>query len=80
MALGSGVRIIEELQVFPQGQPVQNLLLDSHGVSGLWNELDYFVQEPASVPCPKQDGKFRALASDCQKDVRQNLSGVPWVA
>nr|XP_048290859.1 semaphorin-4B isoform X1 [Myodes glareolus] len=31
VTLGSRVHIIEELQVFPQGQPVQNLLLDSHG-------------------------------------------------
>ncbi|XP_017658595.1 semaphorin-4B [Nannospalax galili] len=29
--VGSRVHIIEELQVFPQGQPVQNLLLDSLG-------------------------------------------------
>lgn len=42
VTLGSRVHIIEELQVFPQGQPVQNLLLDSHGVSGPWTELGRF--------------------------------------
>lgn len=48
VTLDSRVHIIEELQVFPQGQPVQNLLLDSHGVSGPWNELDHFDCQPAS--------------------------------
>lgn len=32
--VGSKVHIIEELQIFSSGQPVQNLLLDSHRVSG----------------------------------------------
>lgn len=50
VSLGSRVRIIEELQVFPQGQPVQNLLLDSHGVSGPWSELDHFDCQGASFP------------------------------
>lgn len=33
VGVGQGMHIIEELQVFLPGQPVQNLLLDSHRVS-----------------------------------------------
>lgn len=32
--VGSRVHIIEELQIFPPGQPVQSLLLDTGKVSG----------------------------------------------
>lgn len=56
VTLGSRVHIIEELQVFPHGQPVQNLLLDSHRVSGPQNELG---TKPALPSLPKRDGKFK---------------------
>lgn len=54
VTLGSRVHIIEELQVFPQGQPVQNLLLDSPGVSGPWHELDHLGCHQASSFFPAQ--------------------------
>lgn len=57
VTLGSRVHIIEELQVFPQGQPVQNLLLDSHAVSGPHSEPS---TKSALPPLPKQDGKLRS--------------------
>jgi hypothetical protein len=80
VTLSSRVHIIEELQIFPQGQPVQNLLLDSHGVSGPWSEFDHFDCQQASfsVPCQSKMESYRALASDHKKDMWQNLSGVPW--
>lgn len=34
MSVGPKVHIIEELQIFSPGQPVQNLLLDPDRVSG----------------------------------------------
>lgn len=59
VTLSSRVHIIEELQVFPQGQPVQNLLLDSHGVSGP-NLTTLIGNKPVFHPLSKQDGKLQS--------------------
>ncbi|CAH7341346.1 semaphorin-4B [Phodopus roborovskii] len=48
VSLGSRVHIIEELQIFPQGQPVQNLLLDSHAGLVYASSYSGVVQVPVA--------------------------------
>ncbi|XP_055479032.1 semaphorin-4B [Psammomys obesus] len=59
VTLGSRVHIIEELQVFPHGQPVQNLLLDSRG------GLLYASSHSGVVQVPVANCSLYASCGDC---------------
>lgn len=73
--MGSRVHIIEELQIFPHGQPVQNLLLDADRVSW-WGSLE----EGASVLwCPsavdeRASASLSSLAAAGWKDQAPGIS------
>lgn len=59
VTLGSRVHIIEELQVFPHGQPVQNLLLDSH------RGLLYASSHSGVVQVPVANCSLYPTCGDC---------------
>ncbi|XP_075414104.1 semaphorin-4B [Tenrec ecaudatus] len=57
--VGSKVHLIEELQVFPQGQPVQNLLLDTH------KGLVYAASHSGIVQVPVANCSVYQSCGDC---------------
>ncbi|XP_036271442.1 semaphorin-4B isoform X2 [Pipistrellus kuhlii] len=56
---GSGVHVIEELQIFPPGQPVQNLLLDPH------RGLVYAASHSGVVQVPVANCDLYRSCGDC---------------
>lgn len=68
VSVGPRVHIIEELQIFSSGQPVQNLLLDTHRVSRPRRNPGRVLGGVPSMSTKQSPPSFSSLASAGWKD------------